>query len=100
VTYFIRADSDPWDADAERELDAWRECKILAVAHGQEIGCLFPDDHEPGHPISMRFRVSIRDAQGRRAQDWEELTEAEIQARYDAGATGASFSSQFDFWWD
>jgi hypothetical protein len=100
MTYFLRDDNGPFDLMADLECDARREAMILAVNHGQEIGCLCPDDHDPRHPKDMRFRVSMDDTQGRRAEAWEELTEAEIEARYEAGATGASLSSSFDFWYD
>lgn len=100
MTYFTRDDSGPFDDDAEREHNAWRDRMILAATHGKEVGCLFPGDHEPGHPVDMRFHVSMHDRQGRLAEAWENLTEAEMVERYEAGATGAMLSSQFDFWWE
>jgi hypothetical protein len=93
VTYFIRDDDGPFDEMAELEHEAWREAMILSKTHGKEIGCLFPDIHDPGHPKDMRFRVRMPDA-----TDWEYLDEEEIRHYAD----GRSFlaSSQFDFWWE
>jgi hypothetical protein len=100
MTYFLRDDNGPYDAFTEMEIDAIREAMIVAINHGKEIGCLFPDDHDPRHPKDMRFRVSMRDARGNASECWEELTETEMIDRYNAGATGAMLSSTFDFWWD
>jgi len=100
MTYFLRDDNGPFDLMAELELDAWREAMILSKNHGKEVGCLFPDDHDPRHPIDMRFHVTMHDRQGRLSVEWEDLTEAEMAARYEAGATGATLSSTFDFWWE
>lgn len=99
MTYFLRDDNGPFDKMIDLEYAAAREIRITAVNHGQEIGCLYPDDHDPRHPVNMRFHVAMEDAQGRRSEGWEDLTEAEMAARYEAGATGAMLSSTFDFWW-
>lgn len=103
MTYFVRSDDGPYDDMTGRELDAIRENMVRAANRGavnDGSGCLFPGDHDPRHPTDMRFCVSMRDAQGARCEEWEELTEAEIAARYVAGATSAMMSSQFDFWWE
>jgi hypothetical protein len=44
--------------------------EALAEVGGEPI-CLFPDDHEPGHPTDMKFRCYDR-------VEWAELTEAEM----------------------
>lgn len=100
MTYFISDANGPIDLAWSLENDARRDAEILAVSHGKEVGCLFPDDHDPRHPADMRFRVSMHDRIGRTSDAWEELTEAEMAARYEAGATGALLSSTFDFWWE
>lgn len=100
MTYFVRGDNGPVDAEFCLEMDAWRDAKILAVSHGKEVGCLFPEDHDPRHPVDMKFHLSMHDAQGRLSIGWEELTESEMVARYEDGAQGAMLSSQFDFWYD
>jgi hypothetical protein len=55
--------------------------------------CLFPDDHDPGHPVNMKFRLFPYTTDDRILL----LTEAEILDRLEAGER-FSCSSQFDFW--
>ena len=87
------------DIAALDAIEAEVEARILAKSDGQPTGCLFPNEHDPRHPVSMRFHVSMDDAQGRATPDgWEDLTEREILLRLKA--VSMLVSSQFHFWWD
>jgi hypothetical protein len=99
MTYFLRDDNGPYDTDSEREYDAVIEALILATNHGKEIGCLFPEIHDPRHPIDMTFHVRWLN------NDWQDLTESEIVKRIGVKENGTlnhafSASSQWDFWWE
>lgn len=69
-------------------------CMLTEDAYTDIGTCLFPDDHAPGHPADMLFRVhDLTNGTG----EWEWLTEAEIKG-YIASGAHFLFSSQWDWW--
>lgn len=79
-----------------RRMDAEKDAAIAKMTEGTEVGCLFPDSHDPRHPADFRFHILMHHGSG----EWEDLTEEEIIGRVKETGHGFSHGSQWDFWWE
>lgn len=97
MTYFIHDDTQVFDEPLGLVLEATREREVEAAGIGQELGCLFPEDHDPRHPKDMLFHCVVRLLSG---GTWNtDITEARMLELEEQGH-GVMTSSQFDFWWE
>lgn len=78
-------------------LDREREEAIARAGEGKQIGCLFPDTHDPRHPMDMAFQVNLGNDTG-----WTNMTEQEIVRGLNrfGGRLSVVHGSQFSFWWE